>query len=29
VDDGQGNVWQRQATVIANGLPAYLPIVTR
>jgi uncharacterized repeat protein (TIGR01451 family) len=29
VDDGQGNVWQRQATVIANGLPAYLPIVTK
>jgi uncharacterized repeat protein (TIGR01451 family) len=29
VDDGQCNLWQRQATVIANGLPAYLPIVTK
>ena len=29
IDDGLGNVWQRSATVIANGYPNYLPLVLR
>ena len=29
IDDGLGNVWQRQAVVIANGYPAYLPLVLK
>jgi len=29
IDDGLGNVWQQQATVIANGLAVYLPLVLR
>jgi hypothetical protein len=29
IDDGLGNVWQRQATVVANGIPIYLPLALR
>ena len=29
VDDGLGNVWSRQAMVIANGYATYLPLVLR
>jgi uncharacterized repeat protein (TIGR01451 family) len=29
IDDGLGNVWSRQARVIANGYPSYLPVVFR
>jgi len=27
IDDGLGNVWQRQKTIIANGYPVYLPAI--
>jgi uncharacterized repeat protein (TIGR01451 family) len=29
IDDGGGNVWSRQATVVANGYATYLPVVRR
>jgi uncharacterized repeat protein (TIGR01451 family) len=29
IDDGLGNVWSRQAVVIANGYPIYLPLVEK
>ncbi|MBN1815530.1 MAG: VCBS repeat-containing protein [Anaerolineae bacterium] len=29
IDDGLGNVWERSATVIANGYGTYLPLVGR
>ncbi|MBN1993931.1 MAG: VCBS repeat-containing protein [Anaerolineae bacterium] len=29
MDDGLGNVLQRQAIVIANGIPAYLPVIQK
>jgi hypothetical protein len=29
IDDGLGNVWSRQARVIANGYLGYLPVVFR
>jgi uncharacterized repeat protein (TIGR01451 family) len=29
IDDGLGNVWQRQAMAIANGYATYLPLVLR
>ncbi len=29
LDDGQGNIWSRQATVIVNGLRSYLPVVLK
>ena len=29
IDDGRGNVYQRQATAIANGHAVYLPLVSR
>ena len=29
IDDGQGTVWQRSATVIANGYATYLPFARR
>jgi uncharacterized repeat protein (TIGR01451 family) len=29
IDDGLGNVWQRQAVAIANGYATYLPLILR
>jgi uncharacterized repeat protein (TIGR01451 family) len=29
IDDGQGNVWQRQAVVVVNGYAVYLPLVRK
>jgi uncharacterized repeat protein (TIGR01451 family) len=29
IDDGLGNVWQRQAVVIANGYATYLPVIQK
>jgi uncharacterized repeat protein (TIGR01451 family) len=29
IDDGQGTVWQRPATVVANGFATYLPLIFR
>ncbi|MCJ7737689.1 MAG: hypothetical protein MUQ10_10315 [Anaerolineae bacterium] len=29
IDDGEGTVWQRQATVIVNGQALYLPVIRR
>jgi uncharacterized repeat protein (TIGR01451 family) len=29
IDDGLGNVWSRQAVVIANGYPVFLPVIQR
>lgn len=29
IDDGEGTVWQRQATVIVNGHALYLPVIRR
>ena len=29
IDDGLGNVWQREAIAIANGYPIYLPLIKK
>jgi hypothetical protein len=29
IDDGLGNVWLRQAVVIANGYAVYLPLIQK